>query len=150
LLCENLFTLKSSQMKKNEELQKEVQETSSLMPLLNTKEIRISTKVARRLRNIIYLTSLAGIGLLFNSCVGGYVANEPAYVEYDRPQRPSNAHIWINGDWNYNRQSHMYVQKTGYWEQPRHGQTYVSGQWQINSRGKHWSKGHWQKQGRHR
>jgi len=106
------------------------------------------TLVRYRIKRIIFLTSLAGIGLLFNACTAGYVATEPSYVEYSRPERPSEYHIWIDGDWVFNNQTHAYVQRNGYWERPVQGRTYVSGQWQSTPKGKYWSKGHWQKKGR--
>jgi len=99
-------------------------------------------------KKLIYLTSLAGIGLFLTSCASGYVATEPSYVEYSRPQRPSELHIWIDGDWTFNRQTHSYVQQNGYWAAPNQGRVYISGQWQTSPRGKYWSKGHWQKRGR--
>ena len=91
-----------------------------------------NTKVFKKL---VYLTSLAGIVLFLNSCAAGYVATEPTYVEYSRPQRPSDLHVWIDGDWVFNRSTRVYVQKNGYWEQPRQNQTYVSGQWQTTPKG---------------
>lgn len=99
-------------------------------------------------KKLIYLTSLAGIGLFLNSCTAGYVATEPSYVEYSRPQRPSELHIWVDGDWSFNRQTHSYVQQNGYWAAPNPGRVYVSGKWQTTPKGKYWSKGHWQKNGR--
>ena len=137
-------------MRKNEVLQKDVQDAIKLKPLLNAEETGIITKTGKRLKKIIYITSLAGIGLLLNSCFAGYVTTEPVYVEYARPARPSNVHIWINGDWAYNYHTHAYVQKTGYWVMPGQGRTYVSGQWQTTPRGKHWAPGRWQKQSRKR
>ena len=104
-----------------------------------------NTKVIRKL---VYLISLAGIVLFLNSCATGYVATEPSYVEYSRPQRPSDRHIWVNDDWAYNRQTHVYVQRNGYWATPDQGRVYVTGQWQTTPRGKYWSKGRWQKEGR--
>ncbi len=99
-----------------------------------------------QLKKICYIAGLAGMGLFLNSCLAGYVASEPAYVEYSRPPRPSETYVWINGDWSWNNQSHIYVQKTGYWEQPRHNQTYVSGYWKSTPKGKSWAPGHWQKE----
>jgi hypothetical protein len=144
---DNIFTNKSSQMEKNKELQKAIHDALQLKPLLNAPETKSVSKVIKRLKKFIYFISLAGLGIIFNSCAAGYVASEPAYVEYDRPQRPSSAHIWINGDWGYNRQSRIYVQKTGYWQQPGRGRSYVSGHWQSTPRGSRWNKGYWQKEG---
>lgn len=101
------------------------------------------------MKKFIFLFSLAGMLLLLNACsTTGYVTTEPAYVEYTRPARPSNLHIWIDGDWQYNRQSRVYVQKNGYWSKPSQGRTYQAGHWQATPQGKSWSKGHWKKNGR--
>ncbi|MGD0343215.1 MAG: hypothetical protein ABSA76_16055, partial [Bacteroidales bacterium] len=117
-------------------------------PLLNTAGTGVNAKFSRHLKKFVYMTSLAGIGLFFNGCMAGYIASEPTYVEVSRPPRPSNLHIWIDGDWAWNYQTHVYVQKAGYWERPRQSQTYVSGHWQTTPRGKSWAKGHWQRQSR--
>jgi len=101
------------------------------------------------MKRIIFLISLAGVLLLLNACsTTGYVTTEPAYVEYTRPERPSNLHIWIDGDWQYNNQTHVYVQKNGYWSKPSQGRTYETGHWQSTPKGKSWSKGHWKKNNR--
>ena len=132
---------KDQSMKKNKNLQNEIHFA------INPKHIMIIRKsnVGKYMKIFSYMVLLVGIAIFFNSCVGGYVASEPSYVEYDRPQRPSETHIWIDGDWNWNNQTHVYVQKAGYWERPRQGQTYIAGSWQATSRGKSWSKGHWQR-----
>lgn len=96
------------------------------------------------MKKLIYLTSLVGLGLFVNSCSLGYVATEPVYVESVRPPRPSNLHIWIDGDYVYNRQSRAYVRNAGYWERPSQNRTYVTGRWQSNQHGKYWEKGRWQ------
>jgi hypothetical protein len=136
-------------MKKNEGLEKDIQGTIKSEPLLNAADSKVNGKVRGYLKKIIYLTGLAGllgIGLFLNSCMGGYVATEPSYMSYNRPQQPGNLYIWIDGNWSWNNQSHGYVQKTGYWTKPRQNQTYVSGYWQASPRGKSWVGGHWQKQ----
>ena len=135
-------------MKKNRDLEKDVQytiksELSSKLP-----ETGLIARAGSHIKKIIYITSLAGIGLFINSCVAGYVDTEPAYVEYSRPPRPSEFHVWINGDYAWNNQTHVYVQRAGYWEKPRQNQTYVSGHWQTTARGKSWANGHWQRQSR--
>jgi hypothetical protein len=134
-------------MTKIEIFQKDIQQATKQEPLSDAVK-NLSMKYISRLNKIICLTLLAGMGLFLNGCLAGYVTTEPVYVEHSRPQRPSEMHIWIDGDWSYNSQSHGYVQNTGYWEKPRQGQTFVSGHWQSTPKGKSWSKGHWQKQGR--
>lgn len=133
-------------LKENEELQQTL-EYSIMVSDLITNESRIGIRhgVGKYLKIFSYLFLFAGMVLTLNSCMGGYVSSEPMYTEYERPQRPSETHIWIEGDWGWNNQSHVYVQKAGYWDQPRQGQTYVTGNWQTSARGKSWSKGHWQK-----
>jgi hypothetical protein len=99
-------------------------------------------KYARIFSLLLFFTS---IGILFTSCMGGFVASEPSYSEYARPQRQYDNQIWIAGDWGWNSQTHVYVQKAGYWDAPRAGHSYVEGRWQTTQRGKSWTKGHWQK-----
>lgn len=135
-------------MVKNKSLQKDVQDAIKWEPLLNAAETGASSKVGKHLKKFVYLASLAGMGLFLNSCVAGYVATEPTYMEVTRPPRPSDNHVWINGDWSWNRQTRVYVQKDGYWDKPNQGRTFVSGHWQTSSRGYAWAPGHWQKQGR--
>ncbi len=132
-------------MKKNEKLQNEIHFAISRKPLLNILETGAYTRVGRYFKIFSYLVLFTGIGLIFSSCMGGYIASEPAYVDYARPQRQYDNQIWIDGDWGWNSQSHVYVQKTGYWTQPRQGHSYVAGSWQTTQRGKSWTKGHWQK-----
>lgn len=112
-----------------------------------TIEISFALKVGKYLKKIMYLTGLAVIALCFNSCVPGYIATEPSYVEITRPPQPSTFHVWIDGNWLFNRQSHAYVQKSGYWEKPNQKQTYISGHWQKTQRGSYWVPGRWQRQG---
>jgi hypothetical protein len=135
-------------MKNKEVLEKDVQHPVKSELLMNTVGAGVIGRVRRNLKSIIYISSLAGIGLFFNSCVGGFIATEPAYVEYSRPVRPSATYIWIDGDYAWNNQTRVYVQRAGYWEKPRPNQTYMAGHWQSSSKGKTWAPGHWQKQGR--
>jgi hypothetical protein len=131
-------------IKKNEDLQNEIHLAINPKPFMIIRE----SSVGKYMKIFSYMVLLIGVAIVFNSCLGGYVASEPSYVEYDRPQRPSESHIWIDGDWNWNNQTHLYVQKAGYWDRPRQGQSYVAGSWQSTARGKSWSKGHWQKDAR--
>ena len=98
------------------------------------------------MKKIYFLASLAGILLLMSSCsTQGYVSSEPTYTESVRPQRPSSMHVWIDGDWVFNRQSRVYVHQNGYWQKPGRGRTYISGSWQSTPQGLRWQTGHWQR-----
>ena len=101
------------------------------------------------MKKLIFLSFMASILLTLNSCTAtGYVATEPAYVEYARPVRPSELHIWIDGEWQYDRSHQAYVQKKGYWKKPNEGRDFIKGHWLETSRGRTWVPGHWQKRGR--
>ena len=101
------------------------------------------------LKRALYVAGLAGVMMGFNGCyTTGYIASEPVYIEYARPARPSNLHIWINGDYGWNRTSHTYVQSNGYWQKPSQGRTYRDGHWKSTPKGNSWSKGRWEKKQR--
>jgi hypothetical protein len=133
-------------MKKNEDYQKYVQNVAKKNPLLKSSENGYSAKFGKSLKKFLYVSSLVGIGLFTNSCIAGYVDTEPTYVETVRPERPSNVHVWIDGDWIYSRQTHAYARQQGHWDKPVQGKVYVSGSWQVSSRGRYWTPGHWQRQ----
>lgn len=98
------------------------------------------------MKKIFLLITLAGTLFLLHACTAtGYVASEPSYVEYSRPNRPSEQHIWIDGDWVWIRKSNVYVRKPGHWQKPRNGSVYIAGSWQSNSNGLYWQSGRWQR-----
>ena len=76
-------------LEKNEELQNEFRYAISREPLLNSPTTGLYARVGKYLRIFSYLFLFTGVGIVFNSCVGGYIVSEPAYVEYARPQRPA-------------------------------------------------------------
>jgi hypothetical protein len=127
----------------NENTQKDVLNGFKPDSSRNATPTSFSNKFGSSLKKIVFLSSLAGAALLFNGCSAGYVASEPSYMQYDRPARPNEYAIWIDGDWNWSSRSQQYYQKNGYWDNPRHGQTYMSGYWQSTPKGKTWTKGHW-------
>jgi hypothetical protein len=137
-------------MKKIDCLQKEIPLTAKDETALNISNSRVIGKSTGNLRKMFFIASLAGIGLLFNGCVAGYVDTEPSYMVINRPAQPSNVHVWIDGGWGWNSQSHAYVQRAGYWDKPRQGQTYVAGRWQSSPKGKYWQNGSWQKNNNHK
>jgi hypothetical protein len=132
-------------MKKQEDSFNEIHFAENPEPQLKKGLTGICARFGKHVKVFGYMVIFTGIGLAFTSCAGGYVASEPTYHEYSRPPRPSETHIWISGDWGWNNQTQVYVQKMGYWEKPRQNQIYVEGYWQTSPNGKSWSKGHWQK-----
>lgn len=133
-------------MKKNEEsFKKEVQEVINHEPLLKAAKTSAKVKSGKYIKMLIYSICLAGIGIVFNSCMAGYESSQqPTYMAYERTPQPEGTHVWIEGNWNFNNQTHVYVQRAGYWDKPRQGKRYVEGSWQTTQHGKSWSKGHWQ------
>jgi hypothetical protein len=98
-------------------------------------------------KKFIYLISLAGIMMIMVSACGtvGYVSTVPTHSERYRPAQPSTYHVWIDGDWEYNRTTHSYYEQPGYWEQPSQNTIYIAGYWQTSPQGHYWVKGKHQK-----
>lgn len=130
-------------MKKQTDLNKNVQDDTQRESLLNTDEFGFIAKSGKYLKKYLFIGGLAGIGLLFNGCFPGYVTSEPTYIETSRPSSPSNVHVWVDGNWTWNRQSRTYVQHDGYWDRPHHNRKFVAGHWTTTPKGHKWSKGHW-------
>ena len=86
---------------------------------------------------------LSAMTLLFSACATVYVATEPTYTVVERPVRPGDTHVWVNGDWMWNRRSNSYVYHEGYWIVPRQGRTFIPGHWKRSRRGNYWSNGYW-------
>jgi hypothetical protein len=95
------------------------------------------------MKNYIILIGLVGMGLSFQACSPGYVGVEPTYIDGPRPARPSERHIWVDGDWNWNRRTHVYARREGNWAVPNQGRTYQSGRWESSPKGHYWTKGRW-------
>jgi len=133
-------------MKNSENLQPVLQYTSKSEELLNLTKSNNQSYAGKSVKRVFYLSGLVGIGLLLKSCMPGYVGSEPGYTEGARPLQPSSLHVWVDGDWSYNRQSHAYIHNNGYWSRPRQGRTFVTGHWQSGPRGHSWTPGRWQKE----
>jgi len=138
--------ISSQMMEKNEEFHQVLNYSKMVSDLIqNETRNGIYPRTGKYMRIFSHLVLFVALVLALNSCMGGYVASEPAYVDYARPQRQYDNQIWIDGDWGWNSQTHVYVQKAGYWDRPRQGHTYVKGNWQTTARGKSWNRGHWQR-----
>ena len=107
----------------------------------------ISKKPGKILGIFLYLIVFTLACLTFSSCVGGYVITEPSYNEvYVRPPSPGIGYIWIDGDWEWNNRSNIYVHEHGYWARPKTGRSYESGHWESGPQGKFWVKGRWNRE----
>jgi len=95
------------------------------------------------MKKIFVLACIVCMAFIFNSCVAGYVAERPNYIDGVRPNQPSNAHVWIGGEWGWNNRSHNYVQRNGAWRVPSRGRSYAPGHWNTNPRGNYWVRGQW-------
>lgn len=95
------------------------------------------------MKKLIFLSGLMVMAFFFSNCGPSYVSAEPTYIENARPPRPTNTHIWVDGNWVWNRRAHTYVHRNGYWVVPNRGRTYIQGHWAVNRRGKYWVPGRW-------
>ena len=77
------------------------------------------------MKKLIFLSGLMVMALFFSNCGPSYVSAEPTYIENARPPRPTNTHIWVDGNWVWNRRAHTYVHRNGYWVVPNRGRTYI-------------------------
>lgn len=87
--------------------------------------------------------ALIGLTLLCNACSPAYVSTQPTYQDGFRPPQPSNNHVWVDGNWIYNRPTRTYNRVDGYWAVPNRGRKYKAGQWKNNNRGYYWTPGRW-------
>ncbi len=109
--------------------------------------VTFQKNAVRSMKRICYLFVFTGIAALFNSCAAGWVATEPSYgIEIERPARPGDGYIWIEGGWKWDYGRHSYVREPGYWVRPRPNHSYINGYWQSGPRGKSWVRGHWERE----
>ncbi len=94
------------------------------------------------MKKFTFFITLIGFGL-FVRCKPAYVTVKPDYVETPRPARPSNNHIWINGDWVWNSQTKTYIREDSYWVVPNRNRSYTQGQWKTTQRGYYWEPSRW-------
>lgn len=79
---------------------------------------------------------------LFTACSAGYVSEEPTYQE-NRPPRPTERHVWVEGNWIWSRQTRTYHHGAGNWEVPIRNRSYELGYWKRTNHGSQWKKGKW-------
>ncbi len=87
---------------------------------------KLQANALSSLKKICFLLIFAGTAAVFNSCEVGWVATEPSYNnEIERPVRPGNDYIWIEGDWRWDHGRNHYEREPGYWARPRPMFSYV-------------------------
>jgi hypothetical protein len=65
-------------------------------------------------------------------------------MDDDRPEQPSDDHVWVTGYWWWKNRTYMWV--PGYWTLPPHtGYTYVSGYWTYKGNQWVYVRGGWAK-----
>ena len=84
------------------------------------------------MKRYLFLISLFTSGLFVNGCKPAYVTVKPTYVEPPRPFRPSNKHIWINGDWVWNNRTKTYMRQDSYWTVPNRKRNFTQGEWKSS------------------
>lgn len=90
-----------------------------------------------------YYILILVLGINFTACRPAYVSVRPDNFIVERPIRPSVDHIWVDGNWVYDRRSHAYSKNDGYWEKPNRSKKYTQGQWKSTKKGEYWVQGRW-------
>jgi len=74
-----------------------------------------------------------------------YVKIRPPAPVIVRPPQPSNAHVWINEEWEPNGGGYRYA--GGHWDVPPHpGYRWRSGHWRRHHHdGEEWVRGSWRR-----
>lgn len=83
------------------------------------------------------------LGLIFNACRPAYVSVRPTHTNIERPMSPSINHVWVDGNWVYNRRTHTYSKDNGYWAKSNRGKKYTQGRWKSTQKGDYWVPGRW-------
>lgn len=83
------------------------------------------------------------LGLIFNACRPAYVSIRPTHTNIERPMSPSINHVWVDGNWVYNRRTHTYSKDNGYWAKSNRGKEYTQGRWKSTQKGDYWVPGRW-------
>ena len=95
------------------------------------------------MKKTFFLLSMITVLSCFSSCSAGYVSEEPTYVEISRPARPSESHIWIEGDWIWNSRKQNYERNNSYWSLRKRDKNYNKGYWRKGRNGYRWIPGNW-------
>lgn len=92
------------------------------------------------MKKFLFFIGMVAMLSIFNSCSVGYVSDEPVYQTYERPQRPSNEYIWIEGGWVWNAHTRSYTQVNGTWVRQDQSRKHKQGHWEKSRHGSRWVK----------
>jgi hypothetical protein len=132
-------------MEKQKESQENVREDGRKKAFLNVDRIGLNTLKYKCVKRYICIGGVAVVALLFSGCFPGYISSEPTYTETSRPSTPSDVHVWVEGNWEWNRSNQTYVHRDGHWSKPHHSRKFIAGHWTSSERGHRWVNGHWER-----
>ena len=61
----------------------------------------------------------------------------------EKPAKPDAKHVWVAGEWKFNKTTKKYDWKEGHWFAPRPNTIWVSGHWKKVPEGFKWMHGQW-------
>ena len=96
----------------------------------------------------LFLTLALSIGIFTLTDLSAqiFVRIRPiAPVVIVKPPLPSPRHIWIDGEWRWNKKRGEYVWREGFWIEPKPGRMWVPGFWEDGPGGSRWIAGHWKR-----
>lgn len=68
----------------------------------------------------------------------------PAHVVVVKPAKARPNHIWVAGQWKWDKRKNAYVWVDGYYLKQRRGYKYMAGEWVVvPAKGYKWVPGRW-------
>ena len=61
------------------------------------------------------------------------------------PPIPSPRHVWIPGEWRWNRRRGEYIWRQGFYAVPKPGRVWIEGRWVEGPEGSRWEPGYWRR-----
>ena len=85
------------------------------------------------------------LGIANNVSAQFFVRIRPIAPVIIAPPIPSPRHIWIPGEWRWNKRRGEYVWREGHWLVPKPGREWIPGFWEDGRDGSRWIPGHWRR-----
>jgi hypothetical protein len=95
------------------------------------------------MKRIINSLFFAAFLIFFAACSPAYVPTQLSYTEAAIPPSPGLSYVWVEGNWNWNRNTRTYTRSNGSWQLPVNGRSYKPGRWRANLHGVYWVRGRW-------